>query len=179
MKLLKLSLIAGVAAVALGVSLNANAITVSSTTYTFSANPLDPIPDGSTSFDGSWITIDSTGNIINWDLVDVGAGGAADSNLPLTTSNSHVVSGGGLNGDLFYFTIASNDTSDIVAYFEGQNDLEGDLDGTGHFGSLYDGFGDPIGTWSGGAVPDSASTVAMFVGALTLLGVRKSFSRRS
>jgi hypothetical protein len=118
---------------------------------------------------------------------------------PLTPANSSIISSFvfgttqyGSQG--WYFTIGSpigvTSTDSSTFWFEAQNDLEGPGAGGG-LGSLFAGYGDgnsldPAGNWvmqsstaaSVQGTPDAASTAELFAGALTALGVCRSFLGR-
>ncbi len=176
MNLTKISVAAAAAVLAFGVY-TAKANEVVDGTYTFSAT------DGNTYLDGSWVKF-SGDSIVDWDLTDSKINSATQqfptTDLPLTSSNSHVVSQGVIGANTWYFTIDGNNIGvNFYDFFEGQNNLAGP--GTG--GALYVGFGDPIGVWTataGGSArtaPDAASTLPMLAGALTVLGACRSFAR--
>lgn len=173
MKLLKLSLAAAMAALVVGPGTAAHANLVTDGTYTFQASPTETLK----SLDGSTVTFVSDA-IVSWDLMDSAAPAAGF--VPLTPANSSIISSGVLGANAWFFSIGSPSgtpsTDASTFWFEGQNNLEGDLGG-GAFGSLFDKTGDPIGNWGLASVPDATGTFQLFVGALTALGTYKAFFR--
>lgn len=165
MKLWKLSLTAAVAAlvvVAAGPVARANPFVLDGT-YAFTAT------DGNNALNGSTVTF-LNDVIVNWNLVDSLA--PTGSDLPLTPSNSSFIGFGSavIGPDEWYFSIGSNTVA--ASFFEGDNNLEGPGVPGGGLGRLYDGYGDPSGTWGPArtSVPDASDTFQLFAGALTALG---------
>ncbi|HST29326.1 MAG TPA: hypothetical protein VLK27_00635 [Chthoniobacterales bacterium] len=138
-------------------------------TYTFTAT------DGDTPLDGSWVTF-SNDVIVKWYLQDSAASGnGVPTDIPLTTSNSSVVSQGAIAPNEWYFTIDGNNiATQPFDSFEGDNNVI--TPGAGH---LFDGFGDPTGIWSAAAsTPDSGSSLGLLTLALGgIVGMRWSVRR--
>jgi hypothetical protein len=151
--------------------------------------------DGNTALNGSTITF-SDDAIVSWDLLDATI--SPGVNLPpLTPANSSIVcsfvfGATDYGSEGWYFTIASpvgvSSKNSSTFWFESENDLSAPGAGGGT-ASFYDGFGngpntDPAGNWAlaanvpNASTPDAASTLELFAGALTALGVCKSFLRR-
>jgi hypothetical protein len=169
MKLSNLLLGLLVAATIVGFAAKVRANNIQDGTYVFFST------DGDTALDGSTVTVASD-IFVSWHLVDSLFPYPLD--LPLTPSNSFIVSSGVLGPSAGYFVIDSNNiASDPFASFEGQNALFGDL-GNGSVGSLYDGNGDPIGDWVRVSAPDASSTIQLLAGALLALAAGRSFMRR-
>ena len=126
-------------------------------TYMFTAT------DTNTALDGSTVTF-SGDTIVNWHLVDALAPhNGVPTDIPLTPSNSTIVSSGVLGANAWYFTIHGNNiATKPFDSFEGDNNLNAPP-GVGH---LYDGFGDPTGHWTPVSAPDSGSTVGLLAVAL-------------
>jgi hypothetical protein len=146
--------------------------------YTFAAT------DGQTSLDGSWVKFQND-IIVDWWLnnssVPPGGYPWLGSTLPLTPSNSDFSPDpnnyrGTFDNDVWYFMIESNDIGTYYYdQFSGSNNANGAPPGEG---SLYSGWGDPIGVWNftpTGSVPDASDTLQLLVCALTALGVCRYF----
>lgn len=181
MKLIKISIAAAIAVLALG-ACTAQANQIVDGTYTFTAT------DGNTFLDGSWIKF-SGDSIVDWYLKDSKINSSTQqyptTDLPLTPLNSFLASSAVLGVNAWYFTIDGNNIAvNYYDEFKGQNNLFGPGSGGG-LGSLYVGFGDPDGNWTMVTshattnVPDAASTLPMLAGALTILGTCRNFARRS
>jgi hypothetical protein len=180
LKLLNLSLAAAALVVGTGTVARANIVVtnnVTDGTYAFTAT------DGDNALNGSTVTFKSDA-IVSWHLVDSvaevlyspSAGSWYTTTLPLTKSNSQIVSSNTYvgNPNEWDFTIQSkNPGTYFYDYFIGNNN---EPLGTG---ALYCGFGDPIGTWglARSSVPDASGTFQLFAGALTALGTCKAFWR--
>ena len=164
MKTFKPQLILVMAIVALGAAPLVHADPfVPDGTYMFTAT------DGDTALDGSTVTF-SGDTIVSWDLMDaLAATNGVPTDMPLTPSNSSVVSQGALGPNAWYFTIDGNQIgTQPFDSFEGENNLF--TSGVGH---LFDGFGDPTGIWTPVTAPDSGSTVGLLAVALgVLVGLR-------
>jgi hypothetical protein len=164
MKLFKPQLMLIMAIVALCAAPLAHAVPlVPNGTYMFTAT------DGNTALDGSTVTF-SGDTIVNWDLVDVLAPhNGVPTDIPLTPSNSSVVSQGAIGPNAWYFTIDGNHiATQPFDSFEGDNNVI--TAGAGH---LFDGFGDPTGTWTPVSAPDTGSTVGLLAVALGgIVGMR-------
>jgi hypothetical protein len=187
MKLLKSSLVAAVAAFVVGTGTVANAGAVNYVadgTYYFTAT------DGNTYLNGNWITF-SGDTIVDWYLNNskVAPGELyPPTEQPLTPANSQQNPNNPWTGifgpDMWAFDIVHNNI--VTAYpdlapnyydwFHGSNNLEGPGAG-GAVGRLYNGYGDPQGTWGPrvAAVPDASGTLSLFVCALIALGACKYF----
>jgi hypothetical protein len=124
-------------------------------TYMFTAT------DGNTALDGSTVTF-SGDTIVNWNLLDALAPhNGVPTDIPLTPSNSSIISMNAIGPNEWYFTIHGNNiATKPFDSFEGDNNLN---PGVGH---LYDGFGDPTGQWTPVSAPDSGSTVGLLAVAL-------------
>ena len=126
-----------------------------------------------TALNGSTVTF-SGDTIVNWFLTDALAStNGAPTDIPLTPSNSSVVSQGAIGPNAWYFTIDGNHiATQPFDSFEGQNNLFGPGVGGGT-GNLFDGFGDPAGNWTPVSAPDSGSTLGLLAVALGgIVGVR-------
>src|ERR1700730_18759461 len=133
MKLFKPQLILIMAIVAVCAAPLAHAVPmVPDGTYIFTAT------DGDTALDGSTVTF-SNDTIVNWDLMDaLAATNGAPTDIPLTPSNSSIISMGVLGANAWYFTIDGNHIArQPFDSFEGQNNLFGPGVGGGT-GSLFD-----------------------------------------
>jgi hypothetical protein len=138
-------------------------------TYIFTAT------DGDTALNGSSVTF-SSDTIVNWDLMDVLAPtNGAPTDIPLTPSNSSILSMGVLGANAWYFTIDGNHiATQPFDSFEGDNNVISP--GAGH---LFDGFGDPTGIWSAAAsTPDSGSSLGLLTLALGGIGGVRCLVRR-
>lgn len=181
MKLFKLSLVAAVAALVVATGPVAQAVTVSLVadgTYFFTSS--DPLH---TSNDGSWVKF-SNDVITDWYLLDTHADAQSPyppNNLPLIPSNSHhdaadIAAGysGVFGPDAWQFKIVGDADPSVYYYdfFKGWNNLNSTS-------ALYDGFGDPQGTWTfrTASVPDASNTFQLFVCAVIALGTCKYFLR--
>ena len=169
MKILKPLLILIMAIVALCAAPFAHANPfVADGTYMFTAT------DGNTALDGSTVTF-SGDTIVNWDLLDALAPhNGVPTDIPLTPSNSSVVSQGAIGANEWYFTIDGNHiATQPFDSFEGDNNVI--TSGAGH---LFDGFGDPTGRWTPVSAPDSGSTVGLLGLAFgAVVGMRWSVRR--
>ena len=136
-------------------------------TYMFTAT------DTNTALDGSTVTF-SGDAIVNWDLMDALAPhNGVPTDIPLTPSNSSIISMGVLGANAWYFTIHGNNiATKPFDSFEGDNNL---FPGPGH---LYDGFCDPTGIWTPVSAPDSGSTVGLLTVALAGVVGMRSLVRR-
>lgn len=177
MKLWKLSLTAAAVAFVVATSTVARATPfVLDGTYVFTSS--DPLK---TSYDGSWVKF--TNDVItDWYLFDTHADdahGYPPNNLPLTPGNSHhdaadIAAGysGVFGPDAWQFKIVGDADPSIYYYdfFKGWNNLNGTS-------ALYDGFNDPLGTWTFrvSSVPETSGTLQLLVGALIALGACKYF----
>ena len=185
MKLRKLSLAVAVAASVVGVVTVAQATVapfVTDGTYVFTAT------DGNTPFDGSFVTI--VGNkLVNWKLLDIDQGPGSKfppTQIPLTTANSTLNFAAYDHGfevigpNQWDFAIISMHPGVYYAdWYSGSENEQG-----AGVGALYNGFGDPIGTWDlvpapagGSGVPDASSTLPLLGLALTALAGGKSWLR--
>jgi hypothetical protein len=165
MKISKFQLMLIMAIVALCAAPLAHAVPllVPDGTYIFTAT------DGDTALDGSTVTF-SGNTIVSWDLMDaLAATNGAPTDIPLTPSNSFVVSQGAIGPNAWYFTIDGNHiATQPFDSFEGDNNVI--TSGAGH---LFDGFGDPTGIWTPVTAPDSGSTLGLLVVALgAVVGMR-------
>jgi hypothetical protein len=165
MKISKLQLMLIMAIVTLCAAPLAHAVPllVPDGTYIFTAT------DGDTALDGSTVTF-SGDIIVNWDLMDALAStNGAPTDIPLTPSNSFVVSQGAIGSNEWFFTIDGNHiATQPFDSFEGENNVLNP-----GFGSLFDGFGDPTGHWTPVSAPDSGSTLGLLVVALgAVVGMR-------
>jgi hypothetical protein len=172
MKLLKLSVVAAVAAlVGFGTSARATGFTgIGNGTYVFTAAA------GQLTFaNGSTVTF-SGNELIAWDLLDPSAPANVDFplvyNIPGDANNSviNADSAGVYANNEWAYNIDSTVSTSVAAYFEIANN------------AIYDGVGDPTGSWSVATsqarVPDASGTFQLMAGALTALGACGSFLRR-
>jgi hypothetical protein len=171
MKIFKSQLILIMAIVALSAAPLVHATSfVPNGTYTFTAT------DGDTALDGSWVTFNND-VIVNWNLKDALAStNGVPTDIPLTPSNSSIISGQPIGPNEWFFTIDGNNiATQPFDSFEGDNNVI--TSGAGH---LFDGFGDPTGIWSAAAsTPDSGSSLALLTLALGgIVGVRRLVSQR-
>jgi hypothetical protein len=177
MKLFKLSLAAAVAALVVGTVPVARATViplVPDGTYYFYAT------DGDTALDGSNITF-ANDVPVSWYLLDKLENGSSvpPSTNPLTPANSQLDPSDPFAGvygpNEWAFNFISNTLAvNFYDFYEAGNNLAGP-----GVGQLYDGYGDPIGTWgpARASVPDASGTFQLFAGALTALGTCKAFLR--
>ena len=134
-------------------------------------------------FNGSTVTFPDN-QLVGWDLSDaLAAGDQPPLDFPLVFNtpgftNNSVISGGNaavIAANEWAYTIDSTISSNPAAFFEIGNNVSANGNGPG---SVFDGVGDPNGTWSMVSAPDMTSTLGLLAGVLALLGISQIVSRK-